>query len=437
MRLATLLLLLLCAGCGSDVFAPPNPELVFSVLPSATEGAAITPPIQVEVHRFIFGELDSNATDRITISIVYNPGGGTLSGATTVAAVNGVATFPNLSIDRQGEGYVLTAAATGALPDSGRINVACTCWSTKSPMPTGRDGVPMGVVNGVLYAVGGLDTSGYILTTVEAYDPVANSWTTKAPMPTRRGGFEVGVVNGVLYAVGGVYGGLLTTVEAYDPVTNSWTTRAPMPTARGGLAVGVVNGVLYAVGGLDPEDAGLTTVEAYDPVANTWTTKAPMPTPRSHLAVGVVNGLLYAVGGDSVLGIGFEQSKYTTAVEAYDPVANSWTTKAPMPTPRGDFAVGVVNGVLYAVGGFRYAVGGASYGYLATVEAYDPVTNSWTRKGPMLTSRTDLGVGVVNGVLYAVGGFNYRITYTARPYNQGSVIGGTQTTEAYDPAQDR
>jgi hypothetical protein len=28
-----------------------------------------------------------------------------------------------------------------------------------------------------------------------------------------------------------------------------------------------------------------------------WTVKAPIPTPRDGLAVGVVNGILYAVGG--------------------------------------------------------------------------------------------------------------------------------------------
>src|SRR5207244_2520911 len=40
-------------------------------------------------------------------------GGGTLSGTTTVAAVNGVATFSTLSIDKVGTGYTFAASATG------------------------------------------------------------------------------------------------------------------------------------------------------------------------------------------------------------------------------------------------------------------------------------------------------------------------------------
>src|SRR5690606_15597888 len=41
------------------------------------------------------------------------PGGGILSGAQSVAAVNGVATFTNLSVDKAAAGYTLKASAAG------------------------------------------------------------------------------------------------------------------------------------------------------------------------------------------------------------------------------------------------------------------------------------------------------------------------------------
>src|SRR5437016_2990221 len=84
------------------------------------------------------------------------------------------------------------------------------------------------------------------------------------------------------------------------------------------------------------------------------------------------------------------------------PGSGSWTTKAPMPTARYEPGVGVVNGVLYAVAGETTAGGLA----VATVEAYDPGTNTWTTKAPMSTARNNAGVGVVNGVLYAGGGWS-------------------------------
>ena len=282
MRAATLLLLFVCGGCHLDLTGwcwnedgcPSSagsggrggggvPRLAFSVQPNgAAEGASITPAIQVAILDAA-GVVVPNASDSITIGISNNPGGGTLSGTTTVAAAGGVAIFTNLRIDKRGEGYTLVAGAARYGSDvSWSFNVWCGCWGRPAPMPTARWHLAVGVVNGVLYAVGGTDGSGS-MATVEAYDPVTNRWTTKAPMPTPRTELGVGVVNGVLYAVGGDY---LGTVEAFDPVTNSWTTKAAMPTPRWGFSVGVVNGVLYTVGG----DA-VGTVEAYDPATNSWT----------------------------------------------------------------------------------------------------------------------------------------------------------------------
>jgi hypothetical protein len=81
---------------------------------------------------------------------------------------------------------------------------------------------------------------------------LAGTWTPKAPMPTPRYGLGTGVVNGVIYAVGG-YGccSFVGTMEAYDPASDTWATKASMPTPRHVLSVSVVNGILYAVGGLD------------------------------------------------------------------------------------------------------------------------------------------------------------------------------------------
>ncbi len=56
---------------------------------------------------------------------------------------------------------------------------------------------------------------------------------TKAPMPTARQSFASTAVNGIIYAIGGLNSnGTLTVNEAYDPATNSWSTKASMPTAR-------------------------------------------------------------------------------------------------------------------------------------------------------------------------------------------------------------
>jgi len=103
-----------------------------------------------------------------------------------------------------------------------------------------------------------------------------------------------------------------------------------------------------------------------------------MPTARDDFGYSVVNGIIYTIGGD----IGaFDDATSTPCctqvVEAYDPVANSWSTKTQMPTMRDDFHASVVGGVIYASAGSRDGVftvnpnapndGGYS---LTTVEAF-------------------------------------------------------------------
>src|SRR5262249_28659903 len=87
-------------------------------------------------------------------------------------------------------------------------------------------------------------SGGVPLSSVEAFDPASGTWSAKAAMPTPRYEVGAGVINGILYAVGGHNASTaLNTVEAYDPTTNTWSTKASMPTARS-AAVAVVNGIL-------------------------------------------------------------------------------------------------------------------------------------------------------------------------------------------------
>jgi hypothetical protein len=85
--------------------------LAFAVQPAnATAGVPISPAIQVEAQD-AFGNLDTAFTGTVTIAIGTNPSGGALSGTLTHAAVAGVATFNDLSIDKAGIGYDLQVSA--------------------------------------------------------------------------------------------------------------------------------------------------------------------------------------------------------------------------------------------------------------------------------------------------------------------------------------
>src|SRR6185312_82028 len=122
--------------------------------------------------------------------------------------------------------------------------------------------------------------------------PGSGSWTTKAPMPTGRTYPSVGVVNGIIYAVGGVGNFTeLTVNEAYDPTTDSWSSKASAPTGVDQSAAAVVSGVLYVVSGSTGfacQGSYVGTISAYVPVTHTWTPKAQDPTPRCGAAAAAV-----------------------------------------------------------------------------------------------------------------------------------------------------
>lgn len=87
-------------------------KLAFRVQPSTTAaGISITPAVEVAVQDS-FGNLVTTATNAVTLSILNNPGNGTLSGTLIRNAVGGIAAFNNLSINNLGTGYTLRATAT-------------------------------------------------------------------------------------------------------------------------------------------------------------------------------------------------------------------------------------------------------------------------------------------------------------------------------------
>jgi mannan endo-1,4-beta-mannosidase len=59
------------------------------------------------------GRTERAGTYAVTLALGTNPGHGRLGGTLTVATCNGIATFPDLEIDKPGDGYTFTASASG------------------------------------------------------------------------------------------------------------------------------------------------------------------------------------------------------------------------------------------------------------------------------------------------------------------------------------
>ena len=96
-----------------DITPAAAARLAVTAQPSSgMAGTVITPAVQVAVQD-AFGNTVPGATTAVTVALSGNPGGATLAGTATQTAVNGVATFSDLSLRGGGSDYTLTATAPG------------------------------------------------------------------------------------------------------------------------------------------------------------------------------------------------------------------------------------------------------------------------------------------------------------------------------------
>jgi len=90
----------------------------------------------------------------------------------------------------------------------------------------------------------------------------------------------------------------------------------------------------------------------------------------------------------------------TLYVPIVSAVEDSWATMEPMPTARRELGIAVVDGKIYAIGGYNGSL-------LGTNEMYDPTTDTWTTKTPMPIASRAFGIAVVENLIYVIwGGYN-------------------------------
>jgi N-acetylneuraminic acid mutarotase len=284
-----------------------------------------------------------------------------------------------------------------------------------------------------------------------APDVCPTPWQLDANMPLDVYG-SAGASDGTYsYHAGGysfTTGTTVTSLYRYDPVANTWSTLAPMTTAGAIMASAVyypTTNKIYVFGGEDAATGvNSNATRIYDIATNTWSAGAPMPDVRSFMASGYnsANGKIYLVSGYNT---GTVDSAQPDTWE-YDPVANTFTSKAMFPHPAGGMASGFINGVLYVAGGRD-----ASNTVINLNWAYDPVANTWTAKANMPGSNNNVaGSGVALDRLWAFGGGNpfgpaargstkaafARPLDLARIKDKTLIPVTTTSTYLYDPATD-
>jgi len=271
----------------------------------------------------------------------------------------------------------------------------------------------------------------------------AAPWATLAPFPDPSEEVLGAVAAGKLYVFCGLAPGWTpkALVYEYDPAGNKWTQKKPMQLPSHHVAFAVLNDKIYAFGGFNLPDSGppawrpLDNAWEYDPAADAWKALAPMPTKRGAAGAAIVNGKIYVTGGANSLPGSTETGIHPTrahnvlaTVEEYDPATNTWRGRRPMLLARNHHAVAAVGDKLYAIGGRisgAFISGGSDN--VDLVEMYDPAADTWTVRDKMPTPRSAIGAAVYNGRILVPGG----------EFQDRRMLAAFKAVEAYDPAVNR
>jgi N-acetylneuraminic acid mutarotase len=195
-----------------------------------------------------------------------------------------------------------------------------------------------------------------------------------------------------VYAIGGtgVGGAPVLEVERFDGKVWRDETRLPGDGLNAPVAAAIGDRI-YVIGGFKTS-TNIPTAEVlvYDTRAHTWSSAAPLPSPRGGDAAAVLNGKIHVIGGGN--------SRTTLADHSeYDPAADRWTARAPLSRSKGSPAAVVFRDKLYSIGGRS---GPSDFG---DVEIYDAASDRWT-PGPAVEPRGTAGAAVYCGTIYIFGG---------------------------------
>lgn len=296
-------------------------------------------------------------------------------------------------------------------------------WVKLAPFPEPSEEVWGASAGGKLYVFGAIAPGWKPKSLVYEYDPDSDAWTKKKNMPLGMHHVAAVELNGKIYMFGGFKypdSGKpgwqpIDNAWEYDPAKDAWRALAPMPSKRGSANAVVHGGKIYVIGGATMHPGSKETFihparphravgtnEVYDPATNMWEKRSPMPTARNHAAAGMANNRIYVIGGR--IGAGFITSGHSVRlVEEYDPGTDQWgVLKAALPTARSAVAFATYRGKIYVAGGEDQD--SRQLSAFRAVEAFDPVTNTWTILPSMQFPRHGLAGAFVGNRFHLVSG---------------------------------
>lgn len=193
---------------------------------------------------------------------------------------------------------------------------------------------------------------------------------------------------------------LVAAAPARAQLGCAWEERANLATERYEGAGGVVGGKLYVFGGFDDQNNALTSAEVYDPLADTWLPRAPMPHAVTHVN-GAVDGTTIWIAGGFV---GDHPGAATDVVLRYDTLADAWLPGPwpALPAQRAGGALVLRDRALHYFGGYLPDRKTSSSDHW--ILDLDAVGAGWQVAAPLPLARGHVAGACVGDAVYAIGG---------------------------------
>ncbi|OBK76702.1 serine/threonine-protein kinase [Mycobacterium sp. 1274761.0] len=268
-------------------------------------------------------------------------------------------------------------------------------WRSIADARVARDAVAATQTDGTIWVFGGMDADNRVSGRHEGYDPAIDSWKggEDLPVPVQHAMAvtwqDTPVVLGGWRTDGA--NSKVATDKVWRVVNSRWTELPPLLQPRAAAAAAVVGDRIVVTGGVNAAGDLLNSTEIFD--GTSWKPGAPLPTPRQMLAAASDGKVVYALGGSN-------GTTDLATVESYNPATDTWTGLAELPGRRSDFGVATADRRLVVVGGMSQGQ------VLKSVVALDLVTQTWNGLPDLATPRHGMAVAGVGKNVYAIGGAN-------------------------------
>lgn len=312
-------------------------------------------------------------------------------------------------LNNRAELPIVGGVSAGAMPST----AAESRWKTLPTLRTPRAAFAVAVVGDQVFLIGGQNQNG-VLGSVERYDLRFESWTNLSDKPTPVTDVHAAVLGEKIYVPGGRrsddVSDITAAFERYDPRTETWEKLPDLPEPRSGYALAQIEGNLYLFGGWDGQSYRNSVFE-YDPDAQRWSERTPMPTARAYGDAVVIGSAVHVIGGEDQSGALDRHEVYTPAREG----EQAWSRRPPLPDRRSHFGAAVepAFGTIFIFGGLGNA---APLQYRSDRDAWEqmqaPPAPIGSQPGVVQQSGAIVVLGGSSGDQYATEMQSYQATFT-------------------------